>query len=562
MTALNLLPLKTNGHFSSLFTIVFFCSLLIFLNPVNILAQDPDWAWVSSADGIRSDRGNSICSDASGNIYTTGDFRESITFGDITLTDNGIGDLFLVKNNSQGDVLWAISFGGTSLDFSNKVTSDGSGNIIITGAFRSESIIFGDYTLTNNGMEAFFIAKISPEGNVLWASSAFNENNCWGTSVDTDNDGNIIVTGSFSGASVVFGGTTLVNAYQFATDFFLVKYNDAGDVLWAQSFGDHTYDNSSGIYADNNGNINLTGTFLSNTITFGTTTLTNSGGRDYFLVQFNPSGGINWVRHATGDGDEMGSDVATDNAGNIFVSGTYTGTSVTFDTHTLPGNGYMNLFILKYNSGGDLAWVQSATGKYNDGAYGVTATDDGGVLVAGDFESDTLFFGNYSLINTLVEYGDIFVTKLNSEGLVSWAISAGGDESDWGKDVTTSGSGNIYVTGSFYSPEIFFGDIKIVNTSNNYYDLYIAKISSSTGISDNYFQSTYDIYPNPANDIITINTPAPVNVEITSIAGQCVLKTEVTADNATIDISNLTPGVYLVRIKTDEDIWVKKVIKE
>lgn len=279
---------KTNVPIPMFFTITLICTLLIFLLPSVTLAQ-PNWSWASSAGGSSSDYGKGICTDINGNIYTTGYYNESITIGNITLTGEGFEDIFLVKYNSQGDVIWAISFGGTSSDFANKIATDAIGNILITGSFRSENIIFGTTILTNpntgNGSDAFFITKINPDGNVLWAQTASNDSNCWGSDVTTDSDGNVIVTGSFDGFSTTFGIITLNNTSQTFTDLFIVKYSASGEVLWAQSFGGNSYDYGSGLATDNNGNIILIGIYESNAITFGVTTLSNSGGIDYFMVQ-------------------------------------------------------------------------------------------------------------------------------------------------------------------------------------------------------------------------------------------------------------------------------------
>jgi hypothetical protein len=359
----------------------------------------------------------------------------------------------------------------------------------------------------------------------------------------------------------MFGTTTLNNTYQFATDIFLVKYNASGDVQWAKSAGGNTYDYSYGVAADNNGNINLTGTFRSNEITFGTTTLINTGEYDFFIAQFDAAGGTNWAISATGDGYDTGTDVEADNSGNVFVAGYFAGTSISFGTNTLPGNGYDNLFILKYSSGGNLEWVRTAEGNDNDEALALAIDSEGGVVVTGEFASGTLTVGTFSLTNTQLDYFDLFVARIDTDGDVSWALSAGGNDDEYGYDVSTFGDGNVYVTGGFYSPEFFFGSLSLLNT-NNSVDYFLAKIGSSTGIDDGIFREEFRIFPNPADDHLEISTSIQGILEINDLTGQTVLKTEVTAGSRQVDISKLTPGIYLVRVLTNDNITVNKLVKK
>lgn len=552
---------KTKASISLFFAIPFLYSLAIFLLPIVSQAQ-PDWTWASSAGGPDYDYGKGICTDNNGNIYTTGYFNESITFGNTTLTDAGGSDIFVVKYNPQGDVLWAYSFGGTGLDYTSNITSDANGNIIITGGFRSESISFGTIILTNpNGPDAFFVTKINPNGDVLWAQTASNDSNCWGSDVTTDNNGNVIVTGSFSGISTTFGTITLNNTSQTFTDLFIVKYSASGDVLWAQSFGGNSYDYGSGLATDNNGNITLIGIYESNNITFGVTTLNNNGGIDYFMVQFSSTGNLIWIRSAMGDGNDIGRDIVTDQDGNIYVTGTFSGTYINFELTPLTGNGYDNIFIIKYNNSGHLQWVHSTLGNDNDEAYALTVDNDGSVLVTGEFYSNPLTFGAFSLSNTSADYSDIFVTKINPEGQFAWAISAGGGDDDNSLGITTLSNGNAYLTGSFSSSAINFGSTSLVNSSDSP-DYFIAKLNSITGIDDEVFESGFSIYPNPANNFLQIKTSTNANIEIINMAGQSIIKTEVSTNNATVDISILTPGVYFVKAFTEDEISIIKMIKE
>src|SRR5258707_1392540 len=109
-------------------------------------AQAPSWLWAQSAGGTGQDNVQSISTDAGSNVYVLGYFNSpSITFGTTSLTNAGGGanDLFIVKYDNSGNVIWAKSAGGTGQEFAYGITTDDSDNVYVTGYFQSPSITFG-----------------------------------------------------------------------------------------------------------------------------------------------------------------------------------------------------------------------------------------------------------------------------------------------------------------------------------------------------------------------------------------------------------------------------------
>lgn len=153
------------------------------------------------------------------------------------------------NTNAQGDYLWAKSFGGNGNDQVTDVSTDVNGNIYITGYFYSPVITFGSINLTNSQVitdpktpptSDVYIVKYDAAGNVLWAKSGGMGDIDYAYSTALDSYGNAYVTGKFSN-SITFGSTQLVSKGSF--DIFIVKYDPAGNVLWAKSAagtaGDH-----------------------------------------------------------------------------------------------------------------------------------------------------------------------------------------------------------------------------------------------------------------------------------------------------------------------------------
>ncbi|HAZ47374.1 MAG TPA: hypothetical protein DCZ55_23690, partial [Cyanobacteria bacterium UBA11371] len=176
-------------------------------------------AWAKNLGGSSFDRGNSIATDSSGNLYTTGDFTDTATFGSTTLTSNGSADIFVAKLGSDGSVAWAKNLGGSNLDIGNSIATDSSGNSYTTGYFR-DTATFGSTTLTSNGSNDIFVTKLGSDGSVAWAKSFGSSGSDDGSSIATDSSGNVYTSGDFNGTAT-FGSATLTSKGN--ADIFVTK---------------------------------------------------------------------------------------------------------------------------------------------------------------------------------------------------------------------------------------------------------------------------------------------------------------------------------------------------
>lgn len=176
-------------------------------------------AWAKNFGSEFSDEGYDVALDKAGNVYLTGFFKRSITFGDTTLKSNGSKDGFVAKLDTAGEVKWAKKFGGTSDDESLGISVDEADNIYLTGSFE-DKITFGDTTLTSAGGKDAFIAKLDKMGMVKWAkqlgSSAVDE----GFDIAVKGDSETYFTGSFENTATI-GDTEIESNGE--EDAFLVK---------------------------------------------------------------------------------------------------------------------------------------------------------------------------------------------------------------------------------------------------------------------------------------------------------------------------------------------------
>jgi len=536
-----------------------FLVVITFLS-VASYAQVPSWEWARSAGGTKSEIGQSIAVDRSGNSYLTGVFDSpSITFGSYTLMNTGSSDIYVVKYDTYGNVLWAASAAGLDLDAPRSIAVDASGNAYITGNFYSPTLTFGSYTLTNSGVH-LFLAKFDSNGNVAWAKSAGGTAAEYATSVAVDSFGNPYLTGYADNSIITFDTINLVN-----TGVFIVKYDFNGNALWAHTAGGGTgtnYDAES-IAVDASGNAYIEGNY-DGTMIFGSITLSSAGLYDVFLAKYNVNGAVQWARSAGGANYEYANSNAVDLLGNSYITGYFMDSLTIIGNDTLVYKGVDDIFLAKYDASGNVLWATSAGDTYLEHAISVTADTMGNSYIAGFFNDSTFTIGSTTLVNASRGHDESFVAKYDPNGNVLWAKSASGMDSDEANSVATDALGNVYLAGSFISPTLTLGSIVLTNANPSaiYPDLFLAKLDNLEGIDELSNPLNILLSPNPATDNITITIPGKAKLEILNINGQ-IMKTIIPESHVTsIDIEDFSCGVYIVRVITDKEIVTKKFIKE
>jgi len=297
--------------------------------------------WIRSFGGLNSDYGFAIKTDVNGNCFVSGKFNTSTTLGTTTLTAVGQDDIFIAKFDSAGTVIWAKNAGSTSSDFSKGISLDAAGNIYITGNFSGTATFYGtpNANLTTGGQWDAFIAKYDPLGNVLWAKKGGGSSHDHGLAIDTDPNGNSVITGYFQSTTVNFNGVNLTTAGNW--DIFVARFNTSGTQTWAKKFGSNQYDYTYGVNVDKNKQIFITGGF-GGTVPFGTFTLTstNAATEDLFITKLDTAGTALWAMKAGAPAGEYtwGNAISSDQFGGVYTTGSFEGTA-TFGTHTLVTSG-------------------------------------------------------------------------------------------------------------------------------------------------------------------------------------------------------------------------------
>ncbi len=545
-----------------------YLSIIFYFLYVSTYSQTANWQWAKGAGGVSQDYSNSVTADGNENVIITGNFDSfSITFGTMTLVNSGGSDIFIVKYDNFGNVLWAKNAGGTSNDIASDITTDLNGDILVTGYFMSSTILFGSTTLYNTGDNDMFIVKYDSLGNVKWAKSMVGNSLDKSTNVASDMAGNIFVTGLFASDTLSLSTTNLINID--GQDMFIAKFDLNGNLLWAKNVGgsisssflNNVWGNS--IETDLSGNVVAAGLFMSQTVTFGSTTLVNNGALDVFLVKYDGFGNVIWAKNFGGNDEESITSCAIDKNGNIVITGYFYSPNISFGNQTLLNFAGRDMFVVKFDSAGNVMWAKSAGGNFDDVGCSVAIDSSSDIFITGNFSSSTLIFDTDSLVKGGAQ--DLFIAKYDTLGNVLWAnntSSVGGFTYLYSNCITSDNDGNLIITGSFTSTNLTFGTTLLSNQGNS--DLFVAKLDDLVNEIQNYHTSNYSvIFPNPAKNSFVIDSKdiRSSSVSIFDITGKLIHSKDILYNTKTeISIEDLLEGVYLVQINHLDFIETKKLI--
>lgn len=503
-----------------------------------------NFPWAKLAPGNGIDEGIAITNDPAGNVFVTGQFTGSVVaFGTTTLTNSANSTVFLAKYDCNGNAIWAKKAICTNNDYGNAVTTDAAGNIFISGYFQSPTIVFGTYSLSNGGNYDLFIAKYDPNGNVLWAKSAGGSGNEYGYSAKTDPGGNVYVTGSFSSPTLALGTYSLTNSG--ASDGYLVKYSPSGTELWANKQAGSTGDENWSVATDAAGNVFITGDYVSPTVAFDTYTITNSGICPIYTAKYDGNGNIMWVETTGGTNYDFSNWVTIDNNGDVLISGVFTSTNMVFGTNTITNNGGEDAFIAKYSNSGTPIWAKAVGGPGNDKGYSI-ATDANKIYCTGTF-TNSIYFGTSTLTAAVNSPDPFYIITFDYSGLVqcSTYLKSGGDDL---VGICADNAGSAYLTADIMAPgSMVVGNTTLTPTGGE--TIYLARYvcGDITGINENADELKVDLFPNPNNGNFKIEINKPLKnseLSVVNSIGQEVHKQAVTKGENTIVIKNLPKGIY------------------
>ncbi len=301
----------------------------------------------------------------------------------------------------------------------------------------------------NHGFGDFWIIKVNATGTLLWQKSYGGSADDGTFSIAQTADSGFVVAGSSTSAN---GNVTLNHG---STDYWIIKINAAGILQWQKSYGGSSVDIACDIHQTSDLGFIIGGYTISND---GDVT-GNHGFEDYWIVKLNSSGNLQWQKTFGGSMDERAYAVQQTADGG-YVAGGYT---MSTDGDITGNHGDYDYWVIKLNSSGALQWQKTLGGTSMDQNRTVQQTADGGYITAGFTAS----------VNGDVTFNhgseDLWIVKLSSTGTLQWQRSLGGSGVDQAYQVKSLGSGGYLIGGSSYSLN---GD---VTGNHGGYDMWIVR---------------------------------------------------------------------------------------
>jgi hypothetical protein len=399
------------------------------------------WEWAKQLSSKAMNAGNAIATDKSGNSYVTGSFSDTLRIDGTILVSQGFYDIFLAKINSRGELQWIRQAGGNDMDEAYGVAIGKNEEVYITG-YISGDAQFSDQKVKGSTNRDFFLTKYDTSGKVLWVNLETGANEDYGTSVCVDQNGDVYATGIFHG-TINTERSTLRSVGPRNT--FIIKHDGSGKYLWAKTGTCTGSTEASEISVDNDGNVYVAGTFEGTAI-FDKRRIISQHHKEVFLARYSTSGNLQWLKKGGSSSEESSlSSISFDPYGNIIITGTFSGTAY-FDEDFLKSNGSKDIFVVKYNKQGTELWARQTGGKGNEISRSLVVDRDGNIYVAGEFNLSFIF--GESQINSTGDW-NVFVVKYNRGGEMIAGSQVGGIGYNKATGIAMDDKSNIYLLGYF-----------------------------------------------------------------------------------------------------------------
>lgn len=380
---------------------------------------------------------------------------------------------FIVTPSLAQHFDWALSIGGIGVEVGRDVCTDNDGNVILVGSFSGSAQI-GNVFLSGMGEMDAFVAKFTSNGDLLWARVITGPHEDLARGVVTDPDNNVYVVGHYTDTAVfVLTATdTVAVSGDGGKDLFIAKYDADGAFQWFVKGGGSGEDTGTDIdWYQYDGKLVVSGGFEDRGA-FGSQLLLSHGLSDAFVLKVDQNGNVHWVRRGGGNGHDVAAAVSVNPGnGDVYIVGDYY-VEADFNDVEINAVGSSDMFLVKYDQWGEFQWVRSNGGTAVDVATDVGTDHNGNVYVAGYYQGTTTF---QNFTATAWDYNDVFLSKFDGDGNCQWLSSAGSYRLDNCMSMAVAWDGTSYLTGFFDELMVIEGDSII----GDGYDIFILNYSPS-----------------------------------------------------------------------------------
>lgn len=394
-------------------------------------------------------------------------------------------DIFL--SEAENGVQQVISLGGSKNDVAKSVINTSDGGFIVIGSTQSTD---GDIKNKTDESYDFWVLKFNSNNKLEWEKTYGGSGDDRGNAILESSDGNYVLLGYSSSSD---GDVSLNNGLR---DFWLVKINSLGNILWEKSFGYAGIDEGNTIIETSDNNYIISGV-LDVTSSLGEGNINRSSqrhaGGDYWTLKVSSEGNIIWARYFGGTFTDTALGLSESNTNDILT----VGSSDSKDVDISNNQGTYDFWVVKSKENGNMIWEKSFGGSEIDEARGVVKTSDGYVLV-GDTRSNDK---NVSANNG---GADLWIIKIDDQGNLLWDKNYGGSSFDVARSINKTSDNGFIITGSSRSSD---GNVT-ENKGQN--DAWIIRLNSAGNllwqrtVGGTKIDFAYDGIQNAAGNIIIV----------------------------------------------------------
>jgi hypothetical protein len=426
----------------------------------------------------------------------------------------GVGndDVYIVKLNSNGNLQWTKTIGGTGEDDGYSIIQTKDKGYAVAGATNS----FGA------GSNDVYIIKLDSAGNVSWTKTIGGTGDDQGWSIIQTRDNGYAITG-FTNS---FGAGNY--------DVYVIKLDSIGNLKWTKTIGGTHEDQGYSIIQTRDKGYAITGVTYS---------FNDTDDGDAYIIKLDSTGNLQWTGLIGGTPYDSNAPIS-ENFGQSIIQ-TTNGEYVVAGTTGSYGSGYYtNSYFVRFDSLGNLKQTQTYGGTQGEFGESIIQTKNGGFAMGG-------YSSNYR-----GGYEDVLVMLLDSAGNNCDTTGGGGilhtgGTVSSGGTITSSDSGRVSFGGSITSHGIIVGSCGIITSANT--------LNPST--------NKFTIHPNPCTTMLNIDFPIASNlaeIQIMDMAGRQLQSFDIENPtfNISFDVSALSPGMYFIRIVTENGTEVQKFVKE
>ena len=399
--------------------------------------------WVKNYGGSGEDTAQSVIQTSDGGYAVLG--YSNSTDGDLTGKTMAVNDFWLLKLDSEGELQWSKTYGGSKDDKGQSVIQTLDGGYAIVGYAMSDD---GDGS-NNEGFHDNWILRLDGSGNILWERSfGFSGHDHSYDVIQTD-DGGFFFAGFLdvtqSNGEGNFGKGSGLTRHGVG-EFWGTKLDANGNLQWRRYFGGTNNDRAHGVVQADDGGYVMAGFSESDDFDISNT----KGSYDFWVVKVDKNGSMLWESSFGGTGIEIAYDITkTQDGGYAIVGNTFS-----TDTDISKNNGESDLWLIKIDDGGNLLWEKTFGGSGFEAGNGLYTTAAEGFVIAGNSKSTD---GDTTENNG---ENDLWVLKTDAEGNLLHQQSFGGSQLDFGYDILETQDGSVVLVGSIGSEDFMDVDLK------------------------------------------------------------------------------------------------------